>query len=197
MYVVDQKNQMDKFRIGEGLNGIPNTVSFRSVEYTAHYLRNSWLKLYMHRYSSDEHYKKDAAFFPRLALNGGSGYSFESVNYRNRYIRQGYYQIKLDYVAGASEFGDASWTLCDKEEKGKSNNRGQRASDFTAIEIFNRAHDVRLLRTLEWTRGLGEGSNCTLQGPRCDLGFACNRLGSSPTPRTCQAITKTKNAAQA
>ena len=68
-------------------NGKSNMFSFESVNFPAHFLRNSGFRCWLHRIGNSSVENDDASFEPIAALNGDpSMISFRSANFPNYYL---------------------------------------------------------------------------------------------------------------
>ena len=106
--------QLDaSFDIVPGLCGVG--ISFRSVNYPAHFIRHSGGKCFIAKASESndiELFKKDASWIPHegIADPQGPAVSFESVNYPGEYIRHSGGRVRKDQNDASHLFyEDATW----------------------------------------------------------------------------------------
>ena len=100
--------QLDaSFDIVPGLCGVG--ISFRSVNYPAHYIRHSGGECFISKASESndiELFEKDASWIPHegLADPQGPAVSFESVNYPGEYIRHSSERVRKDQTMLVTSF---------------------------------------------------------------------------------------------
>ena len=85
--------------------GLANSacVSFESANNPGQYLRHSNFEIYLNTNDNTSLFAQDATFCPQTGQNG-QGYSFQSVNYTNKYLR------RFDHtVYAASDGGSNPW----------------------------------------------------------------------------------------
>lgn len=103
--------QLDaSFDIIPGLCGVG--ISFRSVNYPAHFIRHSGGECFIAKASDNdiELFKKDASWIPHEGIADPQGVSFESVNYPGEYIRHSGGRVRKDQNDASDLFyEDATW----------------------------------------------------------------------------------------
>ncbi|XP_057302590.1 uncharacterized protein LOC130636763 [Hydractinia symbiolongicarpus] len=110
VYIVNSGNP--GYRIVQGLNGKPGTVSFQSLSDPSAYLRHRGFLAYVDKNDNTQLFKDDASFVIIMNKYFNGYAAFQSSNYPNRYLRHQGYRIKLHTDDGSVLFkNDASFKI--------------------------------------------------------------------------------------
>ncbi|MFJ3581957.1 AbfB domain-containing protein [Streptomyces sp. NPDC090127] len=99
-----------QWRLRTGLAG-GGTVSFESVNYPGHYLRQQGYTVRLVRDDGTSDFAADASFRRVAGLADATWSSFRSVRYPTRYLRHSSFSLRIDEVTTATERGDATFDV--------------------------------------------------------------------------------------
>ncbi len=106
----DLAKQAASWKLSPGL-GDANCLSFESIDQPGQFLL-AQATITVASYANSDVFRNDATFCPHKALNGGTGFSFESKSHPGSYLRQQNSAVALGTETGDAGFrADASWLL--------------------------------------------------------------------------------------
>lgn len=100
-----------QFRPVAGLDGGAGTTSLESTSHPGYFLRHRNFVFWVEHNDGSDLFRADASFTQHAGLAGGTGVSFESVNFPGRYLRHVGDDLLLQEVPTPADQADATFAL--------------------------------------------------------------------------------------